>query len=308
MTSRPSDPTDYGDGQPCNSDVAEPETVATLSQAKSCSTATAGDRMKDFHWKRSNEHNGHANTPSAVSATLSRSFTPTPTTMALAKSPPGLTETKSFRRPRHISLVVLLTAGIGIVLLAAILKSLMSYQIEPKGCRMSYMRPSYIHFSDFDTEHTRFATKYSLYLYREQGIDDESKVRKNTILQLPRHKLPVLSINPEVLTFGKRSYVAYQYSLSPATLVVISRFDQSQQKQLPTSMTLCSTIQAQQTRECEVWTSSPSTSTRILPLSMAKPCLTKPSILMKQSDTFFPYIRIPCEPAATPSYLILPQS
>lgn len=36
---------------------------------------------------------------------------------------------------------------------------------------MSYMRPSYIHFSEFDTEHTRFASKYSLYLYREQGID-----------------------------------------------------------------------------------------------------------------------------------------
>lgn len=41
---------------------------------------------------------------------------------------------------------------------------------------MSYMRPSYVHFSEFDTEHTRFATKYSLYLYREQGLDDEEKV------------------------------------------------------------------------------------------------------------------------------------
>lgn len=41
---------------------------------------------------------------------------------------------------------------------------------------MSYMRPSYVHFSEFDTEHTRFATKYSLYLYREQGVDEEDKV------------------------------------------------------------------------------------------------------------------------------------
>lgn len=38
---------------------------------------------------------------------------------------------------------------------------------------MSYMRPSYVKYSDFDTEHTRFATKYSLYLYREQGDNNE---------------------------------------------------------------------------------------------------------------------------------------
>lgn len=42
---------------------------------------------------------------------------------------------------------------------------------------MSYMRPSFIHYKDFDTEHTRFASKYSLYLYREEGLDDGSMVR-----------------------------------------------------------------------------------------------------------------------------------
>ena len=41
---------------------------------------------------------------------------------------------------------------------------------------MSYMRPSYAKLSDFDTEHTRLASKYSLYLYREQGIDHDVKV------------------------------------------------------------------------------------------------------------------------------------
>jgi len=76
-----------------------------------------------------------------------------------------------------MSMLALVTAALGIVVLSAILRSLVSHYVEPKGCRMSYMRPSYIHYSDFDTEHTRFATKYSLYLYREQGIDDESKVR-----------------------------------------------------------------------------------------------------------------------------------
>lgn len=37
---------------------------------------------------------------------------------------------------------------------------------------MSMMTPTYIKLSGFDTEHSRFATKYSLYLYREEGIDE----------------------------------------------------------------------------------------------------------------------------------------
>lgn len=42
---------------------------------------------------------------------------------------------------------------------------------------MYYSRPSYTHFADFDTEHTRFASKYSLYLYREGGFDEDPKAR-----------------------------------------------------------------------------------------------------------------------------------
>lgn len=41
---------------------------------------------------------------------------------------------------------------------------------------MSYMRPYFAKYSDFDTEHTRFATKYSLYLYREGGVDEDTRV------------------------------------------------------------------------------------------------------------------------------------
>lgn len=51
---------------------------------------------------------------------------------------------------------------------------------------MSYMRPSYARLNDFDTEHTRFASKYSLYLYREQGImDHDTKVRGIPVLFIP---------------------------------------------------------------------------------------------------------------------------
>lgn len=38
---------------------------------------------------------------------------------------------------------------------------------------MYYSKPIYTRFADFDTEHTRFASKYSLYLYREGGLDED---------------------------------------------------------------------------------------------------------------------------------------
>lgn len=38
-------------------------------------------------------------------------------------------------------------------------------------CRPVWMGPSYARISGFDETHTKFASKYSLYLYREQGLD-----------------------------------------------------------------------------------------------------------------------------------------
>ena len=50
---------------------------------------------------------------------------------------------------------------------------------------MSYMRPAFTRFSDFDTEHTRFASKYSLYLYREGGVDEDTRVKGVPVLFIP---------------------------------------------------------------------------------------------------------------------------
>ncbi|KHN97858.1 GPI inositol-deacylase [Metarhizium album ARSEF 1941] len=185
MTSRSADSTDDGDEQSCTPDVAATEAIARRPQSRSRSASKAGNGPTEFEWKRSSNRNGHAEIPSSVTPTFSRPFIPAASTMALRKSSSGLPQTKGSRRAGAVSFLVLLTAGTGIMLLAAILKSLISYQVEPKGCRMSYMRPSYIHFNDFDTEHTRFATKYSLYLYREQGVDDEAKLRGIPILFIP---------------------------------------------------------------------------------------------------------------------------
>ena len=81
-----------------------------------------------------------------------------------------------FRNPCSASLLVIISTIFGIALLVGILTSASSRQLDPKGCRMSFMRPVYRRLQEFDTEHTRFASKYSLYLYRENGIDIGNKV------------------------------------------------------------------------------------------------------------------------------------
>ncbi|KAI0597812.1 GPI inositol-deacylase [Biscogniauxia sp. FL1348] len=89
------------------------------------------------------------------------------------------------RNPWAISLSMLFTSIAGITLLLSVLYSSSSLHCDSKGCRMSWMNPSFVPFTDFDTEHTRFASKYSLYLYREQGIDNAPKVRGIPVLFIP---------------------------------------------------------------------------------------------------------------------------
>ncbi|KAM7217530.1 GPI inositol-deacylase [Rhypophila decipiens] len=89
------------------------------------------------------------------------------------------------RSPWAITFLTVLVTAVGLGFLAAVLNSSATRQLDPKGCRMSYMRPSYARLDDFDTEHTRFASKYSLYLYREQGIDNDVKVKGVPVLFIP---------------------------------------------------------------------------------------------------------------------------
>jgi hypothetical protein len=70
----------------------------------------------------------------------------------------------------------LVATVLGSAFLLLMARSFMTRQLDTKGCEMSYMRPAFVTFDDFDTEHTRFATKYSLHLYREGGIDEDTRV------------------------------------------------------------------------------------------------------------------------------------
>jgi glycosylphosphatidylinositol deacylase len=146
------------------------------------SSAARNRTPTNSSWKQSNGtrvtcSNGQAlGDYDSIAWEASLSSSDTSRRIAMAPQPPS----EGLLRPRRslwsMSILCLLSASVGIALLLTISASLALRELDPKGCRMSYMRPSYIRFAEFDTEHTRFATKYSLYLYREQGIDDESRV------------------------------------------------------------------------------------------------------------------------------------
>ena len=82
------------------------------------------------------------------------------------------------KSPWSCTLLTLSFTVVAIVLLLSITHSFATRQLDPKGCQMYYSQPIYTRFADFDTEHTRFASKYSLYLYREGGFDEDPKARR----------------------------------------------------------------------------------------------------------------------------------
>jgi len=89
------------------------------------------------------------------------------------------------RNPWACSLYAFFTAVVGLAAIFLMVQSFLTKQLDVKGCEMSYMRPMYSKFDEFDTEHTRFASKYSLYLYREWGIDEEFTVKGVPVLFIP---------------------------------------------------------------------------------------------------------------------------
>lgn len=99
--------------------------------------------------------------------------------VAPADNMPGL---RGWRRPRtrspwSCSLLTLSATVMAIIALLSIIHSFVTRQLDPKGCEMYWSRGIFIKFDDFDREHTRFASKYSLHIYREVGIDEDQRVR-----------------------------------------------------------------------------------------------------------------------------------
>ncbi|CAZ80189.1 unnamed protein product [Tuber melanosporum] len=112
-----------------------------------------------------------------------------------ATTPPTLSkekmeDTRNFRRPRLRSAWLCPLSTLGVTLLSALvlwttIQSFRERQCDIKGCLIPQMSPVYIREKDFDTEHTRFASKYNLYLYREHNVDVEYPPKGVPVLFIP---------------------------------------------------------------------------------------------------------------------------
>jgi GPI inositol-deacylase len=133
-------------------------------------------RPSNTNWKPAEVRNGSLETDKTLQATII-SVPPVEVT-AVDKMPESRLHTRRsrFRNPWATSLLTLVTTTLAVLSIFLISHSFLTRQLDPKGCRMSYMRPAFAKLEDFDTEHTRFASKYSVYLYREQMVDEDTKV------------------------------------------------------------------------------------------------------------------------------------
>ncbi|KAE8150195.1 PGAP1-domain-containing protein [Aspergillus avenaceus] len=75
------------------------------------------------------------------------------------------------RSPWPCSILTAITTLFASVFLFFILRSFSLRHTGGDGCGIPVMSPTFIRMVGFDTEHTRFASKYNLYLYREGGVD-----------------------------------------------------------------------------------------------------------------------------------------
>lgn len=84
--------------------------------------------------------------------------------------------TKRLRGAWSWSLVTVASTVLAAVLGFLIFSSFFNRQLDPKGCSMAYMWPNFVKMTNFGSEYTPFSGKYSLYLYREGGIDQDARV------------------------------------------------------------------------------------------------------------------------------------
>lgn len=89
-----------------------------------------------------------------------------------AASPDGRRARQSRQRsPWSCSILTAITTCVAVAILLSIVQSFTGRSRDGDGCGVPMMSPTFIKMVEFDTEHTRFASKYNLFLYREEGVD-----------------------------------------------------------------------------------------------------------------------------------------
>ena len=211
--------------------------------------------------------------PSSNASTISSSSTPESSKHSIfpagKESSERMAQNRNWRqwRPRSpwaCSFPVLVTAILAIILILSIVHAFLTLQLDPKGCDMCWSRPVYIKFADFDTEHTRFASKYSLYMIREGGIDEDPNVRSPRNLYGPNSPT--------------RRLEEFLFSSFPVMPGVSSRLDVWNSNPFIIFKMWSSKIPRRSKRGQPVWTSSLLISMRTSLLSTGKLCLIKPSM------------------------------
>lgn len=110
-------------------------------------------------------------TPSRMSSPDSSPSPPPSPTISRAVLP------RLYRLLKLDRFLILLLISFAIGSIYVMLDSFQHHQRDVSGCQISYMRPQYIKQNGFDSEMTRFAGKYGLYLYREKGVDTSDQVK-----------------------------------------------------------------------------------------------------------------------------------
>jgi glycosylphosphatidylinositol deacylase len=108
-------------------------------------------------------------------------------------SPPSSPSTSRVMLPRLYRMLKLSRLVMFLLILFSLssiyimLDSFQHHQRDVSGCQTSYMRPEYIKQTGFDSEMTRFAGKYGLYLYREKGVDFTDQASSLLYVKLSRY-------------------------------------------------------------------------------------------------------------------------
>lgn len=110
---------------------------------------------------------------------ITRSRMSSPESSPSPPSSPTLTRAilpRLYRLVKFSRFLILVMIFFSIGSIYIMLDSFQHHQRDVSGCEESYMRPQYIKQTGFDSEMTRFAGKYGLYLYREKGVDFTDQV------------------------------------------------------------------------------------------------------------------------------------
>lgn len=184
--------TDYRRNEPDKARLSSPHAAAgrksfTSPQDDVTGTSDALDRRKLdkpvalSQWR---PDESKVSTGSKAAATAKPLLAPIDSEATKMTEPPSWRLSRA-RGPWSCSLLILVLTALAGILVFAITQAFLSRQLDPKGCDIPWTRPTYIEFKDFDTEHTRFATKYHLYMLRDGSYDEDPRVKGVPVLFIP---------------------------------------------------------------------------------------------------------------------------